>query len=270
MLILALTTDKISLISGSAATLDAHVSYMDYNGTTVTPGKQNTAISLATTTDILGVPGASTQRNAKTINVRNKSTTLSCDVTIQFNANGTLFELHKVTLNTGDCLQYIEGIGWFTITSAAKLDTKLRVTADVINATTSFADVTGLTCPVKSGKFYNFLAHLYHQTNATTTGAQFGVNGPSITSMIASAIQQITSSVTAAAYGSSASVTARDTAAVVETTGPGAVNMLAIMSGMINPSADGTFAVRCVSEVAVAAGLTVKAGSWCRIWETDN
>ena len=35
-------------------------------------------------------------------------------------------------------------------------------------------------------------------------------------------------------------------------------------------AADGTFAVRCASEVAVAAGLTVKAGSWLRLWETDN
>jgi len=57
---------------------------------------------------------------------------------------------------------------------------------------------------------------------------------------------------------------------VVETTGPGAVNMLAILSGFFNPSADGTFAVRCVSEVAVAGGLVVKAGSWCRVWEATG
>jgi len=62
----------------------------------------------------------------------------------------------------------------------------------------------------------------------------------------------------------------RDDMKVVETTGPGAVNMLAIISGYIVPSADGTFAVRCASEVAVASGLTIKAGSWLRIWETDN
>lgn len=47
-------------------------------------------------------------------------------------------------------------------------------------------------------------------------------------------------------------------------------NLLVKLSGYIQPSANGTFAIRCKSEIAVAAGLTVKAGSWLRIWETDN
>ena len=153
----------------------------------------------------------------------------------------------------------------------AKLDAKLRVVSDVVNATTSFADVTGLTQALLSGKKYAFEAWLFHQTNATTTGAQFGVNiGATPTVLNLSSISQITASVTAATFGSSAMVTAVDTAAVVETTGPGAVNMLAVLAGFIQPSADGTFAIRCKSEVAVASGLTVKAGSWLRIWEVDN
>ena len=138
------------------------------------------------------------------------------------------------------------------------------------NATTSFADVTGLTVPLISGRKYGFEACLPHQTNATTTGAQFGVNiGATPTLLNVQAIQQITASVTAATFGSSAMVTAVDTAAVVETTGPGANNFIAMLYGFIQPSADGTFAVRCKSEVAVAGGLVVKAGGWLRIWEMD-
>ena len=37
--------------------------------------------------------------------------------------------------------------------------------------------------------------------------------------------------------------------------------------GYINPSASGTFVIRGKSEVAVAAGLTVRQGSWLHIWE---
>ena len=32
---------------------------------------------------------------------------------------------------------------------------------------------------------------------------------------------------------------------------------------------DGTFALRCASEVAVAGGLVIKAGSWMRLREID-
>jgi len=120
MINLALTTDKLSLISSSAATLDVHVSYVEASSSTFAVngiGKQNTAISSATTTDILGVPGASTIRNCKTINIRNKDSSLSCTVTVQFNANGTLYELHKAVVAAGECLEYVEGIGWFLVTS---------------------------------------------------------------------------------------------------------------------------------------------------------
>lgn len=119
MLLLVATTDKLQLITSAAVAVDVHASYMDYNGSTVTPGRQNTAISTATTTDIVGVPGASTQRNIKTLNARNKSASSAVDVTVQYNQNATLFEMHKVTLRPGEALEYIEGVGFFTL--AAKL-----------------------------------------------------------------------------------------------------------------------------------------------------
>lgn len=273
MLLLLATTDKLSLISSSAATLDVVAACQDKTTATgaLASYGPRTAISSATTTDIVAVPGAGIERNVKMLNVRNKSASTPCDVTIQINANGTLYELIKVTLNAGDVLEYVEGVGWFTVTNQAALDKKLIVLNDVVNATTSFADITGLTCPLLSGKNYNFEVFLIHQTNATTTGAQFGVNiGAAPTALLLAGQSQITASVTAATFGSSAAVTARDTAFVVETTGPGAVNMNAYFSGYIKPSADGIFAVRCASEVAVANGLTVKAGSWCRIWEATG
>lgn len=116
MIFLLLTTDKIDCVTSSAATLDVHVSAIDAAASGLTSPaavKQNTAISSATTTDILAAPASSTTRTVKQLNVRNKDASLSCDVTIRFNANGTAYELFKATLSPGQVLSYIEGVGFF-------------------------------------------------------------------------------------------------------------------------------------------------------------
>jgi hypothetical protein len=275
MLILATTTDKISVITSAAVAISAHVSFLDM--TTADPpvvkgstsGKLNTAISTATTTDVVATPAASTIRNIKTLHICNKDATVACDITVQYNQNATLFQLYKATIPAGATLEYVEGVGFFVVQNVAKLDAKLRVVNDVVFATAaSFADITGLTCPVENAKHYNFEAHLYHIGNATTTGAQFAINGPGMTGMILNEHDIILAApVTGSVMAGSTAVTTRDVAAIVETTGAATI-VMAILSGWINPSAAGTFAVRGTSEVSVAAGLTIKAGSWCRIWES--
>lgn len=112
MLILALTTDKISVITSSGADIDAHASWVDDLADAMTPGKTNTAILTATTTDIVPVPGASTYRNIKFLSLRNIDGATSNDVTVQFNANGTLYTLFKCTLLAGEELVCHEGV-WF-------------------------------------------------------------------------------------------------------------------------------------------------------------
>lgn len=119
MILLTTTTDKLDLVTGTAADLDVHASWMDYASGAVTPSRTNTAITTATTTDIVAAPGSSTQRNVKKLNVRNKDSVDATDVTVRFNQNGTAFELHKVRLAPGDVLQYIDGVGWFVIEAAA-------------------------------------------------------------------------------------------------------------------------------------------------------
>jgi hypothetical protein len=136
MLLLTATTDKIQVITGQAVTVDVHSSYMDMSQADPpvikgsTSSKTNTAITTATTTDVVAAPAASTTRNIKTIHVRNKSTTLSVDVTIQFNQNGTLFELFKTTLIAGAQLEYIEGVGFFVVSPTAATILQRMLTAD--------------------------------------------------------------------------------------------------------------------------------------------
>lgn len=284
MLVLNLaTTDIVRAVTGSAADVEAVVEYIEYSAASppvVQTGSPvsvvNSSITTAATTTVLA-GSATLKRAIKGMHFFNRSATSTTLLVERFdntNNNGLAF----CTLLQNEALVFTEAGIWvhYDANGAAyapntRFDVKVYVASDVTNATTAFADVTGLTVALKSGKKYAFDAQLFHQTNATTTGANFGINiGAAPTAMILGGSGQITSSVTAAAWGASPAVTARDTAAVVETTGPGASTFLHNLTGFIQPSADGTFAIRCASEVAVAGGLVVKAGSWLRIWELDN
>ena len=114
MLLLTSTSDKIQIITGEARTIDVHASFVDYNGTTVTPGRQNTAISTAATTDVVSAPGSSTQRNLKTLNVRNKDVS-TATITVQHTDGSVVPELYKVSLPANSEFQYVDGLGWMML-----------------------------------------------------------------------------------------------------------------------------------------------------------
>lgn len=72
MIQLVTTTDKLQLVTSAAVAVDVVAFYTDLSAGSATPGNQKTAISTATTTDILAAPGASTYRRLQMLNVRNK------------------------------------------------------------------------------------------------------------------------------------------------------------------------------------------------------
>lgn len=113
MLLLTSTSDIIRLVTGSAADVDAHVSYVDINGTTVTPGRLNTPpIVTATTTTIATSPAASTQRNVKAIYVHNASATVSTTVTVQHFDGTTSVDLINCVLLPDEHLNLNENGSW--------------------------------------------------------------------------------------------------------------------------------------------------------------
>jgi hypothetical protein len=134
-------TDKLQLVTSAAASIDVHADWADVNPNAspiiVTPGRTNTAIVTAATTDIVAKPATSFTRNVKALTIRNKSASLSCDVTVLYNANASTFEMHKATLIPGAVLEFIEGIGFFTISSAINNLTNESTS----NQTLSTADV---------------------------------------------------------------------------------------------------------------------------------
>ena len=69
MIILASTADLVRVVTSHAALVEVHASYVDLNGTTVTPGRLNTLITTATTVTVVASPGAATVRNLKHLNI---------------------------------------------------------------------------------------------------------------------------------------------------------------------------------------------------------
>lgn len=270
MIFLANATDKISLITDSTANVDVVTSFVDRNQTTGAVGLANnqlTKISTAATTDIVPVPAATTTRSVKTIHVRNRESSTNNMVTIQYDANGTLYKLWRNNLLAGECLEYVDGVGFFKIPNSSRFNRTMVTPIDQIHATAaSFADILGLTCPLIGGRTYNFLAHIMHISGVTTSGARFGVNiGATPTFLQLAGIDTVTAGVQAAvmSYGATQGLNA---AVITQTTGAVAM-VLGIFSGCIIPSADGTFAMRAASEETVANGLVIKQGSWLKIWE---
>ena len=125
MLILASTSDKIQLVTSVAGDIDVHASWVDKDGeTTFTPGRTNTIITTAATTDIVAAPTGTIKRNVQTLSVRNVHATLSNTVTVIHTDGTNAVELESTTLAPGQRLTYDDAHG-FTV--RALLLTKLTV-----------------------------------------------------------------------------------------------------------------------------------------------
>lgn len=135
----------------------------------------------------------------------------------------------------------------------------VKLSADLAAVTTTaLADATGLSFALTSGRFYSFQFWIRFSTAATTTGAQFAVNAPANSYIV----YRTETSLTAAAAGAPTFRTARAVDIGTASASADAINgnLLAIVQGMIKPSANGTLIVRVGTEVA-ASGVTVRAGS---------
>ena len=113
MLLLTSTSDIIRVVTGSAADIECHASWVDINGTTVTPGRTNTApITTATTTTIVAAPAASTQRNVKALYIHNTHATVASTVLIQHFDGTTSVDLVNCTLLPDEHLNLNENGSW--------------------------------------------------------------------------------------------------------------------------------------------------------------
>lgn len=151
MLLLTSTSDKIQVITGGTQAISVHASYVDVSAGVVTPGRLNTAISSAATTDVVASPAGSTYRNVKFLSIRNKDASASDAITVQHTDGSATIELFKVTLLAGCEIQYNDGLGFVVIdANGARLENPLTgrflnravLTSASANFTTSAATNT--------------------------------------------------------------------------------------------------------------------------------
>lgn len=118
MLLLTSTDDKIQVVTDAADAVDVHASYMDYAvgpPESTTPGRKNTPIAAAATTDVVPSPAASVQRNVKFLAIRMKGTG-PVAVTVVHTDGTNAVEIKSQVLDADHReLQYIDGIGFLTL-----------------------------------------------------------------------------------------------------------------------------------------------------------
>ena len=103
MINLASTSDLIRVVTSHAAQIEVHASWVDLNGTTVTPGRTNTPhITTASTTTVVASPAASTVRNVKHLNITNDHASQSCIVTVEHTDGTTVIEMMSYVLLPGE------------------------------------------------------------------------------------------------------------------------------------------------------------------------
>jgi hypothetical protein len=112
-LFLTSTTSKLQLITGSAANIDVHASWADNNAGTVSAGSTNTPpITTATTTDIVGAPGASIQRSVRGLYITNVHASQACQATLIHTDGTNAKEIMGVTLLPGENLNFDSNGEW--------------------------------------------------------------------------------------------------------------------------------------------------------------
>jgi len=280
MLLLASTSDLINVTTSAATAINVYAAYIDYNGSTTTPGRRNTTIAAATTTAVVSSPGAGVSRNVKSLIVSNTSATTSQNIGVFLTDGTTNVELCTATLAAGESLQYSEGNGFtvidplgrikttqdFSVVAAVNAMNLVALTADVTNnnaVANTIANITGLSFAVTAGQSYWWRATIAYTAAATATGSRFSVNGPAAPTFLSYKSEY---SLTTTTNTVNEGLSAYDQPAASNATSAATAANTAIIEGVIRPSADGNVIMRFASEVANSA-IVAKAGSllqWVR------
>lgn len=117
---------KLQIVTSSGADIDVTITYNDFalidvgpiNITQASNGEQFTAITTATTTDVLSAPGENISRAIHRVSIRNIDGASTNTVYVLINDNSTLRLITpSVPLAAGELYEYESGTGWRRIDS---------------------------------------------------------------------------------------------------------------------------------------------------------
>jgi hypothetical protein len=274
MIILAEITDSLQAICAEAHSIapQCFTSWRDRTATTFVAGRTVINTNGINAVTIVAAPGSSTQRVVDFLTIYNADT-INATVTVRFNANSVIYILFKATLAAGETLVFQEGHGFFVLANSGAIKhsvnqgnntigtalTAIVLGSDVVNnnaVANTIQSVTGLGFEVTAGNTYRFEYWIQYTSAATTTGSRWSITGPVAPTMLSYTSRY---TLTATTITTNALLQAYDLPAASNATSVVAMNM-AIIEGIIKPSANGTVIPRFASEVANSA-ITAKAGS---------
>lgn len=282
MIVLTETTDNLQVVLGGAVAtnqLRCMASWRDITASAYTPGRTLTNTNSTTDVNVVPAPGASTQRVVDFLSIYNADTA-AATVTLKLDANGTEYEVFKATIGVAERIEYAEGTGFKVYNnlgaqkgsnnegshaiSNTMSATVLSADRTNNNATpNTIADVTGLSFSVTTGTYW-FRFVIWYTAAATTTGSRWTINGPANTLMgyrvsygLSAAATAGTDVMTEVNLATFDGLAASNASSPTQTAGQANV---AIIEGIISPSADGTVVARFASEISNSA-IVAKAGS---------
>jgi hypothetical protein len=134
----------------------------------------------------------------------------------------------------------------------------ISLSADVTNnnaVANSIASVTNLSFSVTANTTYKFKFFIVYTSAATTTGSRWSITGPAITFLNYNSEY----SLTATSKTFNAGLSGYDLPAASNATSASTGSNIAIIEGIIRPSANGTVTARFASEVA-SSSIVAKGG----------
>lgn len=280
MIILANTTDSIQVVltgTVEANQIPCYASYRDTeSGATLVPDRSLVSTNNTTAVTLVSAPGSGVQRGIDTISVTNTDTA-GLTVIVQYDVNGTPFEIGRALIGPGERFAYSNG-GWNTFANTGALKTSVNqgsspvqsdntrqvlasdVTASSPTANTLF-ELTGLGVPVTAGNTYYFSFFIKYTSQATSNGSRWVLDGPSFSDLTAASKYTLT-----ATTQTQNTVNAYNFPTASNASSAGTAGNWATIDGFITASANGTLIVKFAAELANNF-IVAKAGSFVEYFQ---
>jgi hypothetical protein len=245
--------------TGNAATVTTNA---NLTGPVISTGNATSIAANVITNAMLSQVASQTFRGRTTAATGNVEDLTATQATAMLNSF-TSASKGLVPASGGGTSNFLRADGTFAAPPGGNYRTLVTLGTDVVNnnaTANTLADVTGLSFAVTAGITYRFEALIAYTSAATTTGSRWTINGPASPTLLNyTSTYTLTATTQTANFASAYSIPSGGNSTSL------ASGNIAIIKGIIKPSANGTVVIRFASKIASSA-ITAKAGSTLEWW----